>query len=188
MIRPETFPNKWPIIPLSEAVEFLDSRRKPVKASDRVEGAYPYYGANGQQGTINDYIFDEPLVLLAEDGGHFGIPGRKVAYSISGKTWVNNHAHVLRFNSKNIKSWVEIYLNYKNVDNFISGMAQPKLNKAKLNQIPIPIPEVNKLKELNENIANAKDIIKKADINLIKKSELLDNLKSSILKEELNTN
>ena len=87
-----------------------------------------------------------------------------------------------------IKSWVEIYLNYKNIDNFISGMAQPKLNKAKLNQIPIPIPEVNKLKELNENIANAKDIIKKADINLIKKSELLDNLKSSILKEELNTN
>lgn len=82
-------------VSLGKAVEFLDSKRRPVKASDRVPGPYPYYGANGQQGTIDDYIFDEPLVLLAEDGGHFFEPQRGIAYKITGKTWVNNHAHVL---------------------------------------------------------------------------------------------
>ena len=67
---------------LGEVVDFLDSRRKPVRESDRIPGPYPYYGANGQQGTINDFLFDEPLVLLAEDGGHFFEPSRGIAYRL----------------------------------------------------------------------------------------------------------
>jgi type I restriction enzyme S subunit len=86
----------FPVKPLGEVVDFLDSRRRPVRESDRQPGPFPYYGANGQQGTINSYIFDEPLVLLAEDGGYFDEPERCIAYRISGKSWVNNHAHVLR--------------------------------------------------------------------------------------------
>src|ERR671912_484622 len=86
----------YPVKPLGELVEFLDSQRKPVTESDRKPGPYPYFGANGQQGTIDGFIFDEPLVLLAEDGGQFESPDRGIAYRISGKTWVNNHAHVLR--------------------------------------------------------------------------------------------
>src|SRR6516165_2314804 len=86
----------FPVRSLGDVVDFLDSLRRPVKEADRKPGPYPYYGANGQQGTIEAYIFDEPLVLLAEDGGHFWEPHRGVAYRITGKTWVNNHAHVLR--------------------------------------------------------------------------------------------
>lgn len=89
------FPITWDQPPLDKVVDFLDNQRKPVTASERMAGPYPYFGANGLQGTIDDYIFDESLVLLAEDG-HFGIPGRSIAYAVSGKCWVNNHAHVLR--------------------------------------------------------------------------------------------
>jgi type I restriction enzyme, S subunit len=96
MITREQVIGVYPVKPLGEVVCFLDSKRKPVKESERRLGPYPYYGANGQQGTIDDYLFDEPLVLLAEDGGFFDQPDRGIAYRISGKTWVNNHAHVLR--------------------------------------------------------------------------------------------
>ena len=87
---------KFPRLTLSDCCEFLENFRRPVKARERISGPYPYFGANGQQGWIDDYLFDEPLVLLAEDGGHFSTPERGIAYKISGKIWVNNHAHVLR--------------------------------------------------------------------------------------------
>lgn len=70
--------------------------RVPITASDREEGEYPYYGANGIQDHVADYIFDDELVLLAEDGGNFGSKERPIAYRVSGKCWVNNHAHVLK--------------------------------------------------------------------------------------------
>ena len=81
---------------LEDCCEILDSMRIPIKASDRKEGPYPYYGANGIQDHVDDYIFDDELVLLAEDGGNFGSRERPIAYRVSGKCWVNNHAHVLK--------------------------------------------------------------------------------------------
>ena len=83
-------------IRVEDCCEILDSQRKPVTESERVPGMYPYYGANGIQGTINQYIFDDKLVLVAEDGGHFGSKIKPIAYLVKGKCWVNNHAHVLR--------------------------------------------------------------------------------------------
>ena len=140
MIRYNVFPDAWPQPPLSKVVQFLDSQRKPVTASERIPGPYPYYGANGQQDSVNDYIFDEPLVLLAEDGGHFGIPGRKIAYSVSGKCWVNNHAHVLR-PKKNIdlRYLTRVLENY-DVTPFITGTTRAKLTKSAASRIPIPLP------------------------------------------------
>ena len=173
---------------LDEISTNLDSKRKPITKSKRIKGLTPYYGASGIVDYVQRYIFDDDLLLISEDGANLISRSYPIAFSINGRSWVNNHAHVLKFNSKDMQSWVEIYLNFKNIDNFISGMAQPKLNKAKLNQIPIPIPEVSKLKELIETIVNAREIIRKADINLTNKSELLNNLKSSFLKKELNMN
>jgi len=173
---------------LNEISTDLDSKRKPITKSKRIKGLTPYYGASGIVDYVQGYIFDDELLLISEDGANLISRSYPIAFSINGRSWVNNHAHVLKFNSKDMQSWVEIYLNYKNIDDFISGMAQPKLNKAKLNQIPIPIPEESKLKEIIKTIVNAKEIVKKGDINLITKSELLDNLKSSILRKELNMN
>ena len=87
---------EWKKVKLKDICDILDSRRIPISEEKRIKGKYPYYGANGIQGYINDYIFDEELVLLAEDGGNFGSKIKPIAYKINGKTWVNNHAHVLK--------------------------------------------------------------------------------------------
>ena len=81
---------------IEDCCEILDSMRVPITASKREIGEYPYYGANGIQDYVADYIFDDELVLLAEDGGNFGSKERPIAYRVSGKCWVNNHAHVLK--------------------------------------------------------------------------------------------
>lgn len=134
--------------PLEDVVEFLDHLRKPVTARDRTEGRYPYYGANGQQGTTGGYIFDEPLVLLAEDGGHFEDPERGVAYSISGRTWVNNHAHVLRPKSGlDLRFLTRVLENY-DLRPFVSGTTRGKLTKSSATQIPIPIPPYNEQRRI----------------------------------------
>ena len=91
MITRNSIQGKFPIKTLEEVAEFLDNLRRPITASNRESGPYPYYGANGQQDSVADYIFDEPLILLAEDGGLFDQPDRGIAYAIEGKTWVNNH-------------------------------------------------------------------------------------------------
>ena len=80
---------------VEECCEILDSMRIPITASDRKEGKYPYYGANGIQDYVNDYIFDDELVLLAEDGGNFGSKEKPIAYRVSGKCWVNNHGRAV---------------------------------------------------------------------------------------------
>ncbi len=117
-----------------------DSKRKPVKSSLREDGIYPYYGASGIVDYVDDYIFDGDFLLVSEDGANLLARNTPIAFSISGKTWVNNHAHVLKFEKYTTRRLVEIYLNSIDLTKFISGAAQPKLNKENLNKIPIPIP------------------------------------------------
>ncbi len=148
MLRAEKFNAKYPIKPLGEVVDFLDNLRKPIKASDRVDGEYPYYGANGLQGFINDFIFDEPLVLLAEDGGHFGNPEKTIAYIAEGKYWVNNHAHVLKpKDGLDLKFLCRVLENY-DVSPFIKGATRAKLTKGDAFTIPIPFPSFAEQKRI----------------------------------------
>ncbi len=140
MLNSRSFSEKWSVVSLGEAVTFLDNLRKPVKASDRVEGNYLYYGANGIQGTINEFIFDEPLLLLAEDGGHFGNPDRDIAYIAKGKYWVNNHAHVLKPNEGLDLNFLYRVLQRYDVSPFIKGATRAKLTKGDAARIPIPLP------------------------------------------------
>ena len=140
MISRETIRRGFPIKPLGEVAEFLDSRRRPITASERIPGPYPYYGANGQQDSVGDYIFDEPLILLAEDGGSFDQPDRGIAYAIEGKTWVNNHAHVLRpRDHARLRYLVRVLENY-DVTPWITGSTRAKLTKAGAFKIPDPPP------------------------------------------------
>ena len=140
MISRNSVAGKYPLRLIGDVVDFLDSKRRPVTESDRKLGPYPYFGANGLQGTIDNFIFDEPLVLLAEDGGHFETPGRGIAYRISGKTWVNNHAHVLRpKHGLDIGFLCRVLENY-DVRPFVTGTTRGKLTKAGASEIPIPIP------------------------------------------------
>ncbi|MDO4717766.1 MAG: restriction endonuclease subunit S [Propionibacteriaceae bacterium] len=126
--------------PLGVIAKNLDSRRKPVTREARNPGTIPYYGASGVVDHVSDYIFDGDYLLVSEDGANLLTRAAPIAFSISGKTWVNNHAHVLEFASHTERRFVELYLNSIDLTPFVSGAAQPKLNKAKLSSIPIPNP------------------------------------------------
>ena len=148
----------WPKAKLGTVVEILDSMRKPVKAGERIQGPYPYYGANGQQGTINDFIFDEPLILVAEDGGHFFDSSRPIAYRIEGKTWVNNHAHVLRCNPDMDISYLCHQLARYNVQPYLTGSTRAKLTKGALERILITKPPLEEQKRIAAILDKADEI------------------------------
>jgi len=138
----------WPLVSISNLCEILDNRRKPITKKDRIEGAYPYYGATGILSYVDDFIFDEELVLVGEDGAKWG-PGDNSAFKIEGKTWVNNHAHVLKpFRDKILDKWLIYYLNGQDLSDFITGMTVPKLNQGKLKEIPIPLPPISEQKRI----------------------------------------
>ena len=132
----------WEVKPLGRVAENLDNRRVPITSGDRKAGDVPYYGASGIVDYVEGFIFDEDLLCVSEDGANLVARTYPIAFPISGKTWVNNHAHVLRFENACTQKFVEVYLNSIKLDDFITGMAQPKLNKAMLDRIPIPHPRV----------------------------------------------
>jgi type I restriction enzyme S subunit len=135
-------PEDWGLQPLGELVTFLDGKRKPVKDADRAKmrGSIPYYGASGIVDYVNDYLFDEDLILLGEDGENILSRACRLAFRISGKTWVNNHAHVLRPNPDISIGFLTDYLESLNYERFNSGTAQPKLNKQTCFGILIALP------------------------------------------------
>lgn len=127
-------------ISLGDLCEVLDSRRKPITKADRVSGPYPYYGATGAVDFVHGYIFDEPLVLLGEDGAKWAA-GDSSAYAVSGKYWVNNHAHVLRPRRERVRDeWLIAYLNAADLGEFITGATVPKLNQGRMREISVPVP------------------------------------------------
>lgn len=143
----------WPTKRLDTITECLDSKRKPVTAAQRPSGNVPYFGANGQQGWIDKAIFDETLILVAEDGGHFDAPERGVAYKVSGPSWVNNHAHVLRPMPEITAEYLHRSLKHFNFLPFISGSTRAKLNKNQLNRVEIPVPPLNLQRDFDEKMA-----------------------------------
>ena len=147
------------LVPLGEVVEILDSRRKPITKHDREPGPYPYYGATGVLDYVKDYLFDEPLVLVGEDGAKWDV-GDKTAFPISGKTWVNNHAHVLRpKRDVLLDTYLIEMLNEMDLSPFITGVTVPKLNQEKLRSIEIPLPPLTIQQEIVEAIDGYQKII-----------------------------
>ena len=125
---------------LGEICENLDSQRRPITSSKRKKGIYPYYGASGIVDFVESYIYEGDYLLVSEDGANLLARNTPIAFSISGKNWVNNHAHVLKFDTYEGRKFVEYYLNQIDLKPYISGAAQPKLNQNNLNSIPIPLP------------------------------------------------
>ena len=127
------------IMNLEDCCEILDSMRIPITESDREEGKYPYYGANGIQDYVADYIFDDELVLLAEDGGNFGSKEKPIAYRVSGKCWVNNHAHVLKPKASLNVDYLCYSLMFYKVEGMINGATRQKLTQAAMRKMKIPL-------------------------------------------------
>jgi type I restriction enzyme, S subunit len=138
----------WKAEPLGELCDVLDHKRKPITKKDRIAGEYPYYGATGVLGHVEGYLFDEPLVLVGEDGAKWA-SGEDTAFAVEGKIWVNNHAHVLRpHRSRLLDSWLIYHLNHSDLKEFVSGLTVPKLNQGNLREIPIPVPPLAEQKRI----------------------------------------
>lgn len=146
-------------VKLGDIVDVLDSKRKPITKSDRISGPYPYYGATGELDRVAEYLFDEPLVLLGEDGAKWGT-GDDSAYMISGKTWVNNHAHVLRPDrSKVLDVYLTAFLNAIDINGYITGGVVPKLNQESMKKIIIKLPSIDDQKRIVAKLEAEQEII-----------------------------
>ena len=154
----DELPEGWAQVSLSECVDVLDLQRVPVNSDERAKrkGRVPYYGATGQVGWIDDHIFDEELLLLGEDGAPFLDKSKAIAYIIAGKSWVNNHAHVLRACSEITKNhYLKFYLDNFDFHGFVNGTTRMKLTQASLNSIPVrlaPLPEQRRIAERLEKL------------------------------------
>lgn len=145
-------PSKWDVRPLGSCFENLDSQRRPVKKEERAQmrGAIPYYGASGIIDWVSDHLFDEPLLLLAEDGANLISKSTPIAFISTGKSWVNNHAHVYRPTTALDIALAEEWLSFTDISPFITGSAQPKLNKDRADAILMPIPPVEEQAMMKE--------------------------------------
>ncbi len=146
-------------VELGRVVEILDSLRKPIKKADRTAGQYPYYGATGILDYVADYIFDERLVLVGEDGAKWSA-GEKTAFIAEGKYWVNNHAHVLRpMPNKLIDTYLVALLTCLDLNEYITGVTVPKLNQQRLRSIKIPLPPLDVQKAIVAEIDGYQKIV-----------------------------
>jgi len=165
-------PEDWRVVTLEKAVTFLDGKRKPIKESDRskMKGKYPYYGASGIIDYINDYIFDEELILLGEDGANILNRSTRLAFKVKGKVWVNNHAHVLKPKTGFDIDYLNDYLESIDYIKYNTSIAQPKLNKAVCQDIPIAVPNYEEQKQIAEILSTWDEAIESS-------KNLIENLK-----------
>jgi type I restriction enzyme S subunit len=178
---------KWVETTLDRISKNLDSKRIPITKSVRESGPYPYYGASGIVDYVADYIFEGDTLLVSEDGANLLARSTPIAFSVSDKYWVNNHAHILKFESMATQRFVEFYLESIKLDEYITGAAQPKLNQAALNSIPIPIPKnVNEQATIVAGIELLSVETQRLESLYQRKLAALEALKKSLLHQAFN--
>lgn len=179
----------WTESKIGSVFDVLDNQRRPLSEQQRNtrKGGYPYYGANGLLDWVDDYIFDEPLILMAEDGGHFDeFTTRKIAYPINGRTWVNNHAHVLHPKGGRINfHYALASLEHRDIRRFLNGGTRSKLNKGELESIPLHLPPMNEQVQIGQIAKTWDEAIEKLNVLRLDKEKRLDALRYSMLFGEL---
>ena len=175
-----SFP-EWREYPLDSVVEFLDGQRKPLESAERAnrKGAYPYYGASGIIDYIDNYIFDEPLLLLGEDGANIITRSSPLCFIATGKYWVNNHAHVMRPKQGFDLRFVCEALESIDYTKYNTGTAQPKLNQEKCRQILFTYP----CYEEQQCISSFLSSITKRIMDSEEQLSLLETQKKSLLQQ-----
>ena len=174
----------WEEKKLPEISENLDSIRKPVTKGKRTAGIYPYYGASGIVDYVDDYLFDDDLLCISEDGANLLMRTYPIAFPISGKAWVNNHAHVLRFKSFITQKYVEYYFSGMKLDEYITGAAQPKLTQKALNTIIINLPStLDTQQSIVATLDSLKSKVDSLQENFDKISQECDALKQAVLRQ-----
>ena len=144
-LRFSGFTDEWNEVKLGDISTFLDNKRIPLKEDNRkqIKGEYPYYGASGIIDYVNDYIFDEELILMGEDGANIVTRSSKLIFLAKGKYWVNNHAHVIKADNNINQYFLSESLERINYEKYNTGTAQPKLNREVCQKIKVKIPQFN---------------------------------------------
>lgn len=182
--QPYKVPTNWCWTYLKNVSDCLDNFRKPINANERNArlGDVPYYGATGQVGWIDDYLTNEELVLLGEDGAPFLDLLKNKAYLINGKAWVNNHAHILRskFGTMGNRLLIE-YLNSFDFTGFVTGTTRLKLTQASMNKIIIPLVPLAEQQRIVERIESLFAKLDEAKENMQNVLEGFETRKAAIL-------
>ncbi|MDA9810233.1 restriction endonuclease subunit S [Planktomarina temperata] len=180
----ERVPEGWRYNSIAECCEILDSQRIPLNSEERSKrfGEYPYYGANGIQGYVDDFIFDGDAILVAEDGGNFDqYAERPIAQWVTGKYWVNNHAHILRAKENDLDKWIFYSLVHKNILRFINGGTRAKLNQSDLREIQLYLPPLPEQKKIASILTSVDEVIETTQ----KQIDKLQDLKKATMNELL---
>lgn len=173
----------WEEKTLPDISENLDSRRIPITKGKRDSGKYPYYGASGIVDYVGDYIFDEDILLLSEDGANLLARSTPIAFSVSGKVWVNNHAHILKFKDMCTQRFVEYFFASKDISEYVTGAAQPKLSQKKMNIIPISIPSLSEQQSIVSFLDSLNEKVNTLQQNYSRICDECDALKQAILRQ-----
>jgi type I restriction enzyme, S subunit len=181
-------PSSWIVTKIEDVCHILDSARIPINAKERnarIEGRaqselYPYYGATGEVGKIDGYLFEGEHILLGEDGAPFLDPFKDKAYLVDGKFWVNNHAHILTSSASN--RFICHYFNKFNYSEYVTGTTRLKLNQSSLKEIPLPLPPLNEQKRIVAKIEVLFGELEAAVASLKKAQAQLKTYRQALLK------
>lgn len=173
----------WEEKKIEEVSENLDYRRKPITKGKRESGVYPYYGASGIVDYVKDYIYDEDILLVSEDGANLLARSTPIAFSVTGKVWVNNHAHVLKFDNFYTQRFVEYFFASIDISPYVTGAAQPKFNQARLNSLVVPMPPLSEQEQIVQTLDSLSEKIKQLQQNYNQTLANCQALKQALLRE-----
>ena len=177
-------PEGWGWTTIGDILINRDGERIPISSAIRKKQnakVYDYYGAAGVIDKVDDYLFDERLLLVGEDGANLLSRAKDNAFFAEGKYWVNNHAHVLDAIDKELLDYVAMYINAIPLDPYVTGSAQPKLNQENLNSIKVPLPPLAEQSRIVYALKEYQKIATSLEENQLYLQETLDHTKLTII-------
>ena len=181
---PFEVPEGWVWTTIGDILINRDGERIPVSSAIRKKQnakLYDYYGAAGVIDKVDDYLFNERLLLVGEDGANLLSRSKDNAFFAEGKYWVNNHAHIIDASDKRLLDYIALYINAIPLDMYVTGSAQPKLNQDNLNRISVPLPPLAEQFRIVQAVEECKRIVNGIENNQIELQEAIDQTKQKVL-------
>ena len=181
---PFEVPKGWVWTTIGDILINRDGERIPVSSAIRKKQKaklYDYYGAAGVIDKVDDYLFNERLLLVGEDGANLLSRSKDNAFFAEGKYWVNNHAHIIDATDKRLLEYIALYINAIPLDMYVTGSAQPKLNQDNLNRISVPLPPLAEQFRIARAVEDCKKIVNGIENNQVELQETIDHTKQKIL-------
>jgi type I restriction enzyme S subunit len=183
-----SLPSGWLAARFGDVLINRDGERVPLSREIRAtrQGAYDYYGASGVIDSIDDFLFDKSLLLIGEDGANLINRSTPIAFIASGQYWVNNHAHVLDGFSLDLLRFMELYINAIDLKPYVTGTAQPKMNQAKMNSIPIALPPEAEQKRIVSKVTHLLSQVTRLESTLTRRESTRTQLLTAAIHAMLN--